>query len=245
MKLVNFAVVFILISLTALSCSGDPNNTSSFFSGKVVKVLPLGDSRVQGSRPQYESYRYELWKHLVNDNNQFDFIGPISDSGSYPKYNKLNFDVSHAGVGGFTTQDILDNMVTNLSSGTPDIVLLGIGTNDLLRNIPVTQVIANINNIIKILQENNPNITIFIEQIVPARSDVMTSHLATIFDKFNAGIPVVASWQTNTNSKVIVVDMTTQWKDEYMADSLHYNQAGAKIIADRYYEAIKRHMKME
>ena len=28
------------------------------------KILPLGASRVEGARPDFESYRYELWKLL-------------------------------------------------------------------------------------------------------------------------------------------------------------------------------------
>jgi hypothetical protein len=30
----------------------------------INKILPLGASRVEGAKPLYESYRYELWKDL-------------------------------------------------------------------------------------------------------------------------------------------------------------------------------------
>ena len=37
--------------------------------------MSLGSSRVEGERPNFESYRYELWKKLIDNNFTFDFIG--------------------------------------------------------------------------------------------------------------------------------------------------------------------------
>jgi hypothetical protein len=37
---------------------------------------------------------------------------------------------------------------------------------------------------------------------------------------------------------VIVVDMATGFTDIFLADEIHYNEAGAEFIANRYYEAL-------
>ena len=39
----------------------NPNNSSS------IKIMPLGASRVEGGRPNYESYRFYLWKNLYRN----------------------------------------------------------------------------------------------------------------------------------------------------------------------------------
>ncbi|MEW7291852.1 SGNH/GDSL hydrolase family protein [Aquimarina sp. 2304DJ70-9] len=239
MKLITkFKALVFLGLLITISCSEDDNNIPNPTVGSGIKIMPLGDSRIEGARPEFESYRYELWKNLVTNNWEFDFTGPLKDDASYPQFMNMSFDNDHAGVGGFTTRDIINNIQEALTSGTPDVVLIGIGGNDLTGGSTVSNAITNINQIIDILQGSNNNITIFLEQIAPGRSDFMTPEFTALFNEFNSSITGVGDQQTTTTSKVIVVDMATGWKDTYMADEVHYNVEGAKVVADRYYNAI-------
>ena len=64
------------------------------------KIMPLGASRVQGFSPWFESYRYELWKDLIDRDREFDYIGTETETGSYPNYEGLAFDPDHQGHGG-------------------------------------------------------------------------------------------------------------------------------------------------
>ncbi|MFD2823274.1 SGNH/GDSL hydrolase family protein [Lacinutrix iliipiscaria] len=211
------------------------NTTNPFY-----KILPLGDSRVEGATSNSVSYRYDLWKDLVKNEWNFDYIGTQQDNTIYPELMGQHFDPDHEGIGGYKTQDILDNIDDLIEDiGAPDVVLLGIGGNDLVRNISVTTVIDNINQIVDILQNSNTNVTIFIEQIAPGRSNVMTPEALVIYNTFNENISNLASEQTNESSSVIAVDMSAHWTDDYMEDNLHYNHLGAKEVADRYYEAIE------
>ena len=90
----NNLYLFISLSFLAFSCSDfedtkeldDKNNTSK------NKILPLGASRVEGNRPEYESFRYELWKTLTENEIEFDFIGTEKDDSTYPMYEGKNFD---------------------------------------------------------------------------------------------------------------------------------------------------------
>ena len=52
-------------------------------------------------------------------------------------------------------------------------------------------------------------------------------------------MPDVGLTQTTTNSKVVIVDMASTWSDAYMADEVHYNEAGSAEVAGRYFEAMK------
>ena len=125
----------------------------------------------------------------------------------------------------------------------PDVVLLGIGGNDLLDGRrPVDETIASIHEIIDILQSGNESVSIFLEQIAPGRSDIMTEEVMTLLNQFNDEIIEVGNSRTTATSKVITINMAKDWSDDYMADEVHYNELGAKIVADRYFEAMKNNL---
>jgi len=204
------------------------------------KILPLGASRVEGFRPNFESYRYELWKDLKENNWTFDFIGTRSDGASYPLFNGENFDIDHEGRGGWTSGEILDGLEGWLSrTGSPDIVLFSSpGGNDLLNSLDYNQTISNINAIIDALQANNPKVTILIEQPAPGRSDFMTPEFIDAFNNIQQDVLTIAENQTTTSSQVLAVDMFTGFDDRFLADDVHYNEAGAGFIATRYYDVL-------
>jgi len=189
----------------------------------------------------YESYRYELWKNLIDNNYNFDFIGREKDYGTYPLYAGLEFDNDHEGSGGFESEDVLaniDEILTTIAS--PDIVLLSIGGNDLLDGgNPPSEPIANIVELVGKLQTHNSNITIFLERIAPANNETMTSSLTNKLNDFNSQIVTIANSLTSNTSKVIALDMNTNFNESYLADDVHYNEAGAKFIADIYFNGIQ------
>jgi len=189
----------------------------------------------------FESYRYELWKNLIDNNYNFDFLGTINDNGSYADYNGKSFDINHEGIGGFESEDVLDNInEVLLNIDTPDVILLSIGGNDLLDGgNPPSEPISNITQLINELQNYNYDITIFLEQIAPASSTIMTNQLTQTINDFNSQIVTLANSSTNNNSNVIALDMYSDFIESYLADDVHYNELGAKFIADIYFSGIQ------
>lgn len=58
--------------------------------------------------------------------------------------------------------------------------------------------------------------------------------------RIQATIPTIASDQTTASSQVLVVDVTTDFTNAYLVDDrVHYNQAGAGFVADRYYAVLE------
>ena len=189
----------------------------------------------------YESYRYELWKNLVDNNYDFDFVGRQKDFGTYEEYLGVEFDNDHEGAGGYESEDVLDDLEEILAAiSSPDIVLLSIGGNDLLDGgNPPSEPISNIVEIVEKLQTHNSNITIFLEEIAPANNETMSSSLTTNLNDFNSQIVSIANILTTNTSKVIALDMNTNFNESYLADDVHYNEAGAKFIADIYFGGIQ------
>lgn len=243
MKKIKFRLL--LATMTFLLCACDssddtdtstnepPNNTDAR-----NLILPLGASRVSGNRPAHESYRFELWKELIENEWAFDFIGTMTDPASYPIVNNMDFDIDHQGVSGATSAQILVNLNSVLEqSGIPDIVLFSSpGGNDILQGVPYPNAITNINAIIDTLQEANPNITIIIEQIAPP--NINQAGLQLLLTTVHQDILTIAAQQSTNTSSVIPVDMFTGFTTAMLADEIHYNQLGAEFIADRYFNVL-------
>lgn len=210
---------------------------------QTLKILPLGDSRVEGATTNSVSYRYYLWDLLVHAGFNFDFIGTQNDNTNYPPTNSRFFDPDHQGIGGFRTTNVLANIDDVADTvDKPDIVLLGIGGNDLIHGTSVEEVVENIKIIIIKLRLINPKVTILLEQIAPANSNLMTSSNTIIYNDFITEIGNLATSINTSHSKVIAVDMSSNWSDSYLADNLHYNHQGAKEVGLRYYLAFKEHI---
>lgn len=206
-----------------------------------AKIMPLGASRTEGDRPVFESHRYELWKNMLDNGWTFDYVGNEYDNASHPTHLGQAFDEDHEGHGGFTSGDLLAGVNKWIVlTGAPDIVFFSApGGNDALENLPISNTLDNINSIIDVIQSNNPDVTIFIEQLAPAHSSIMTPTLTDYIDQLVAEMPIIAAEQTTATSNVIPVDLNTGWLDSYFADDVHYNGAGAKEAADRYVAVMK------
>ena len=241
MKLTFNHIVLGILLLTFNACNKDDDTNLKPQSTSINKILPLGASRVEGARPEFESYRYELWKKLIENDWTFDFIGTQSDESFYPKYSDQNFDTDHEGRSGWTSEQILEGLNGwSNQTGAPDIVLFSSpGGNDILNDQNYNQAVLNINAIIDALQTKNPNVTILIEQAAQGRSDFMTPELTKAFNQMQEDVLAIASNQTTRTSQVIAVDMFTGFTDSLLADDVHYNEDGAEFIAKRYFKVLE------
>ena len=71
----------------------------------------------------------------------------------------------------------------------------------------------------------------------------MTPELTEFFEKMQLEVLNIAENQTTEISQIIVVDMFTGFNDSLLADDVHYNNEGAKFVANRYYNTLKTLLK--
>jgi lysophospholipase L1-like esterase len=129
-------------------------------------------------------------------------------------------------------------------TGSPDIVLLSSpGGNDALEDLPYSNAVLNINSIIDIFQNINPNITIIIEQMAPGHSEFMTSELTFFWESMRNEVLKIADNKSTLTSQIILVDMYSGFDDSLLADDVHYNEDGAKFISNRYFNILKNLLK--
>lgn len=236
----------VLLTTVALFLfTGCRTSTSPFCQGNQQEaknlILPLGASRVQGSPPDYYSYRRDLWKLLIDGGWTFDFLGSQEDAYAYPLYGAdCEFDPNHEGHSGYTSGEILSELPSWLNQyPAPDIVLFSSpGGNDALDLLPYSDAIDNINAILDTLQSRNPNITIVIEQMAPPNSWLLVPPLSTYYNDIHQDVLAMAAAHTTATSTVTVVDMATGFDNDMLADPIHYNPLGAAHIAARYYDVL-------
>ncbi|WP_181044119.1 GDSL-type esterase/lipase family protein [Aureicoccus marinus] len=236
-----FSALFVFAACETAEMRETPGDDPINPEPSVTTIMPLGASRVDGARPIYESYRFELWKDLIDGGWSFDYIGTRDDEANYPAYNSQSFDVDHEGRGGWTSGQIRQNLNGWLQqAGSPDIVLFSSpGGNDALQNLPYQDAMENINAIIDLLQANNPEVIIIIEQMAPGRTDFMNAELTSYFNQLREDIAGLATAQSTSSSPILIVDMATGFTDSLLADDVHYNEAGAIFVADRYYAILE------
>ena len=123
-------IILSLISILSISCSEKKSQI------KIEKVLLFGDSLMSGyGLPEEDHLSVVLEKSLKSEGYEIQiFNGSIS---------------------GDTSSDGLDRIEDELSDVSYDLIIIGLGANDMLRRINPDQTKQNLEDIIKIITSNN------------------------------------------------------------------------------------------
>jgi hypothetical protein len=231
MKLNVFLLALIVVACTGAITAGAAHADAS------VKIAPIGDSITRGgldSDSPYPSYRYYLWTMLRNGGYDVDFVGSTTD----PNFQRFMFDQDHDGYSGYTTELLADDMDRMMTAYTPDIVLLYIGTNDVLQQVPMNDRMRYLDKIISSLRQKNPNVRILIAQISPTSDTFRNTNSG--LDDFNKGLVSYAQGKTTTASPIVIVDMNSAWSTAQFtqADGVHPNTEGEVQLAQRWANAL-------
>ena len=203
-----------------------------------VKIMPLGDSITQGVSRE-ACYRYYLDSLLHRASYPFDFVGTLSHWGA-------GFDADHEGHWGWEADRILPEVGGWARLTKPDIVLMHLGTNDILHENPqtdmvvVNRTIKELGQIIDTLRSVNNSITIFLARLIPDN----VAWDRPFLDSLNRRIPTLAAIKSTTTSPVIVVDQNTGFNYATdLADTYHPNAPGAKKMAAKWFAALDTYWK--
>jgi lysophospholipase L1-like esterase len=219
-----------------------------------LKILLLGDS-ITHAEVNRASYRYPLWKKLIDADIEFDFVGSMdSQLATYskgtppqPDYKGRKFDQDHEGHFAWEANDIVNGRNPNNGTGSGslsqwmldydfDIALVHLGTNDAFYRQSNPQVAAELKAVINTLREDNPNAIILLAKVIPTSRSKADKQAV---EKLNGMIPSVASQMNNSASPVILVDQFTGFDaNAETYDGVHPNALGEERIAQRWFDAI-------
>ena len=228
------------VTLTLTDDLGDSSSTTQTFkiAAAPKRIVIIGDSITQANR-NTQSYRYQLWKKLINQGYSFDFVGSmnsnLSGNPNWPTLYGNRFDQDHEGHWGWRADQILGNIDNWLRGYDADIALIHIGTNDLIqKNGTVDQTTSEISQIIGKLRRDNSRITILLSNLIPF------SGASNKLDQLNVKIRALASKLNNSTSRVVLVDQNTGYYVSDNYDGVHpKSPSGENKIANKYYNAIR------
>lgn len=163
-------------------------------------VTPVGDSLTAGF-PDYTS-SYPVFLREFTENIRL--VGRV--------------DGLHEGVGGRTAQDVLDNIAEIVSADNPDVIVLMVGTNDILQGC---QEPTKVLQIIEAARAVKPDVA-FIVSTVPI---VKSKRDQTV--EYNVGLR-----SQPYPARVVLVDPAAQLYDSfYWLDGIHLMPDGYRAIA--------------
>ncbi|AXX30901.1 Endo-1,4-beta-xylanase A precursor [Actinosynnema pretiosum subsp. pretiosum] len=193
------------------------------------RVMALGDS-ITGSPG--------CWRALLageldgTGHADVDFVGtqPATDCGGGPS-------PAHEGHGGFRAAGIvLENRLPGwLTRARPDVVLMHLGTNDVLAGESAPAVLAAYTELLGQMRRANPAVRLLIAQLIPLAPPTCPDCPARVAE-LNAAIPGWARAHGTPRSPVTVVDQWTGFDPAVDThDGVHPSPAGERKLARRWY----------
>ncbi|MBN2713056.1 MAG: DUF1593 domain-containing protein [Planctomycetes bacterium] len=199
-----------------------------------IRIMPLGDSITQGDY-NHNTYRRPLWLALAETGYEVNFVGSIDVNHKYPTDvlpPDTDFDIDHEGHWGWRADEIIANIDNWAQSADPDVVLLHIGTNDMIQGQSVSITIDEIGQIIDRLRVVNPQVKILLAQVLPSALCDVTG--------LNAAIPALVVQKTTADSPVVLVDHYTDFDAATeLYDGTHPTEEGEQKMADRWMAALQ------
>jgi len=123
-------LVFVLLAIIVVGCSEKKSQI------KIEKVLLFGDSLMSGyGLPEDDHLSVVLEKSLKSDGYEIQIF--------------------NSSISGNTSSDGLDRIEDELSDASYDLIIIGLGANDMLRRINPDQTKQNLEDIINIIVNND------------------------------------------------------------------------------------------
>ncbi len=225
----------------------DPNATPA---PEQIKVMPLGDSITAGYTTE-GGYRNQLCSLLVENelSAYVDFVGSESSGTGYDTNNEghsgwaiaaisASDDIEGSGRKGLTT-----NIDTWMTDYTPDIVMLQIGTNDILSQYDLTNAPTRLETLVdKVLAKLPEDGKMYIATIpyIDVTSKYNNTGISTqtemdeIIDTYNAAVETLA-----TSKELTLVDVNSWLTLSDLTDGVHPTVAGYAKMGNNWYEILE------
>jgi len=189
----------------------DPRNLNTELIKKEFKIVAFGDSLTAGLGVDLKDSYPRILEDILNSNPE------------YKEYN-LTFKVINMGVSGETTSGGLDRVQFVLEQ-KPDLILLGLGANDMLRNTNPALILSNIDSAVqKIISSQTPLILLGMQSVVSNGTDYkkkFDSIYSTLAKKYN--LPIVPFFLDGVALKPAL----------NTADGIHPNRLGYEEVINK------------
>ena len=203
-------LVFVLVAAIVVGCSEKKSQI------KIEKVLLFGDSLMSGyGLPEDDHLSVVLEKSLKSD--------------------KYEIQIFNGSISGDTSSDGLDRIEYELSDTSYDLIIIGLGANDMLRRINPDQTKQNLEDIINIITSNN--IKIILAGMIASPTNGL--NYKKKFDKIYPDL----SKKFELELIPFLLKGVALNPSLNQADGIHPNEKGVLIIAETIKKSITNFLK--
>jgi alpha-galactosidase len=193
-----------------------------------VRIMPLGDSITDGAQVP-GGYRIELWRRLVGqDRRSVDFVGSLRNGP--PELG----DRDHEGHSGWRIDEVAARVEGWLARDRPEIVLLMLGTNDVLQDQGVATAPARLGELLDRITRQLPAATVLVATLPPLAGAEASARVAA----FNRALPAVVQARAAAGRRVRLVDVAAGLTLADIGDGVHPNESGHAKIAAAWHRAL-------
>ncbi|CBX93727.1 hypothetical protein IAQ61_003614 [Plenodomus lingam] len=200
---------------------------------RVVNVMPFGASIAS------HCWRANLQTSLraISVNN-FDFVGSQTSNCA-----GVNIDQNHQGLPGALATDFAKNgnLPTWLAAAKPDVILMLLGTNDvLIARKPVADILAAYDILIAQMRANNPNMQIVFSNLLPLDPARFPAAAVQGIKDLNAAIATYTHKMATSASPVYLVDNYEGFNVlTDTTDGEHPNESGNAKMAAKFFQSTR------
>ncbi|GAB2859135.1 hypothetical protein GCM10027176_71920 [Actinoallomurus bryophytorum] len=193
-----------------------------------VRVMPLGDSITDGLQSS-GGYRSDLWQYMRADGMKPDFVGSRSGGPS-----QLD-DRDEEGHPGWRIRQLSQHARDWLLEYRPGIVLLQIGTNDVVQRWGLPTAPARLNALLDSITATVPAAQVYVATITPLAGKARDARARA----YNAAITGLVAAKAAAGRHVHLVDMHSALsKDDLSGDGIHPTSGGYAKMATTWYSAL-------
>jgi lysophospholipase L1-like esterase len=193
-----------------------------------VRVMPLGDSITDGLQA-LGGYRSDLWEYMKADGMNTDFVG--SRSSGPPQLG----DRDGEGHPGWRIHQLTAHTRGWLLKYRPDIVLLQVGTNDVIQRWGLSAAPTRLNALIDLITATLPNAQVYVATITPLAGRLNERRASA----YNATIPPMVAAKATAGRHVRLVDMHSALsRADLSSDGIHPTTGGYARMAAQWYSAL-------
>ena len=241
-----------------------------------IKIMCIGDSITYGYKMP-GSYRKFLYNNLLSKGHKIKMVGAQDQKVEKYYYNKNNpdffeYDDNNSGFSGYTIRQFGNRKglfellhKNNFLKLNPDIIILLIGTNNIMENYDFNSTIKDFISLINFILDNIPKESIlFVSTIIDInpnnkndytwfnhyrKGKIEDNEVKRIVNdyvrKYNNEIKRIVEDYKNRKYNIRIGDLNPFIKDinKLTFDGVHPNNAGYKIIGEFWTEIIDKYLK--
>ncbi|MDP9817301.1 SGNH/GDSL hydrolase family protein [Spirilliplanes yamanashiensis] len=189
--------------------------------------MPLGASITNGvGSSTGNGYRAELLRRLTQAGVAVDFVGS-QQSGDLP-------DRDNEGHSGWRIDQVAAQLDGWLATYRPDVVLVHVGTNDMLQNHQAATAPERLGALVDRILERSPGTTVLTSSLLPLRDAAAGARV----DAFNAAVADLMARKAAQGRAVRHVDLRGAVAVGDLADGIHPGDAGFARMGALFHAAL-------